>query len=124
MFSITGTANHVLRIDDQWENRARKKETSFRTTFLAEAKDYPLLQKFPYPVQELIVQQYKESVQNNENGDEPAGEMPDELICPTSCMFFRQYQLPCKQLWHYNFLLDSFHGDDWARFEDGGGACR
>lgn len=121
---MTGTANHVLRIGDQWENRACKEEASFRTTVMAEAKDYPQLREFPYPVQKLIVQQYKEAVQIIENGDEPAGEMPDELICPISCLFYRQYQLPCKHLWHYNILFDSFHDDDWTRwaelFEDGG----
>lgn len=123
-FSLTGAANHVLRIGDQWEHRAQKAEASFRTTVTPECKDYPALKRFPYPVQKLIVEQYKEAVKTIENGDEPAGEMPDELICPISCLFYRQYQLPCKHLWHYNLLFDSFQESDWIQwaemFEDGG----
>lgn len=108
MFSITGTANHVLRIGDKWENRARKKEISFRTTMLAEAKDYPQLQKFPYPVQKLIVQQYKEAVQNNENGDEPAGEMSDELICPNQLYVFPTVSTPVQTLVALQLLMRFF----------------
>lgn len=59
-----------------------------------------------------------------DDGDEPAGEMPDELICPIDRMFYRKYQLPCKHLWHYDLLFNSFKDSDWLGwaelFEDGG----
>lgn len=123
-FSLIGTANHVLHISDQWENWANKQEALFRTTVTPECKDYPALKRFLYPVQKLIIEQYKEAVKSIENGDKPAGEMPDELICLISCLFYWQYQLPCKYLWHYNILFDSFQESDWIwwaeLFEDRG----
>ena len=56
-FSLTGAANHVIRIGDQWENRARSEEANFRTTMTPECQECPHLRKFPYPVQMLIVDQ-------------------------------------------------------------------
>ena len=52
-FSLTGAANHVLRVGDQWENRARAEKASFRTTSTAECQECPHLRKFPFPVQKL-----------------------------------------------------------------------
>ncbi len=114
-FSLTGTANHALRIGDQWENRAKSEETSFRTITTPECRDFPPLAKFPYPVQKLIVEQYKEAVKIIANEDEPAGELSDQLICSINCLFYRQYQLPCRHLWHYNILFDSFQEKDWTK---------
>lgn len=118
------TFSLTVRIGDQWEHMASKEEASFRTTAAPECKNYPALRQFPYPVQKLIVGQYKEAVRTIENGDEPAGEMPNELMCPVGCLFYRQYQLPCKHLWHYNIEFDLFQESDWAQwakmFEGGG----
>ena len=123
-FSLNGAAHHVLRIGDQWENRARIAEANFRTTTTPECSEFPHLRKFPYPVQKLIVDQLKLAHQNLADGEEPAGEMPDELICPVDCLFYRQYQLPCRHLWHYELVFSSFQENDWNNwaelFEDGG----
>ena len=97
-FSLKGAASHVIRIGDQWENRAGQEEISFRTTTTPECQECPHLRKFPYPVQKLIVDQWKLAAKSLTDGDEPAGELPDELICPVDCLFWRQYQLPCKHL--------------------------
>lgn len=71
-----------------------------------------------------MVEQYKEAVQNIENSEEPAGELPDILICFIGCLFYKQYQLSCKHLWHYNILFNSFQDEDWSKwaelFEDEG----
>ena len=123
-FSLIGAASHVLRIGDQWENRARSEEANFRTTMTPECQECPYLRKFPYPVQMLIVDQWKLAARSLADGDEPAGELPDELICPVDCLFWRQYQLPCRHLWHYNIVFDAFQEVNWTvwaeMFEDSG----
>ena len=57
-------------------------------------------------------------------GKELQENVRDDLICPVNCLFYRQYQLPCKHLWHYCITTLSFSSKDWARwaelFEDGG----
>ncbi len=57
-------------------------------------------------------------------GEEPQESVRDDLVCPMDCLFYRQYQLPCKHLWHYCITTLSFSSTDWARwaalFEDGG----
>lgn len=64
MFSLKGAASHVIRIGDQWENRANQEEISFRTTTIPECQECPHLRKFPYPVQKLIVDQWKLAEKN------------------------------------------------------------
>lgn len=57
-------------------------------------------------------------------GEEPQESVRDDLVCPMACLFYRQYQLPCKHLWHYCITTLSFSSTDWALwaalFEDGG----
>lgn len=45
-FSLTGAANHVLRIGDEWEIRAQKAGIDFRTTRTPKFQDYPQLALF------------------------------------------------------------------------------
>ena len=54
-FSLLGCAIHVLKIGDQWEQRAKDEMVRWRSYSRAECKDYPYLAKFPGPVQDLIV---------------------------------------------------------------------
>lgn len=117
-FSLTGIANHVLRIGDQWENRARRDATAFRTTSTSECKDYLRLKSFSYPVQALIVDQYNKTRKVIDDDDESADEMSDELICFIDCLFHRQYQLPCMHLWHYEVLFNLFNDSDWNRWSE------
>lgn len=55
-----------------------------------------------------MVDQWKLAIKNLANRDEPAGELSDEMICPVDCLFWRQYQLPCRHLWHYEVVFQSF----------------
>ena len=123
-FSLIGAANHVIRVGDQWENRARQEAINFRTTMTPECQECSQFRKFPYPVQKLIVDQWKLAAKELADGDMPADELPDELICPVDCLFWRRYQLPCKHLWHYNIVFDAFQQSNWTiwaeMFEDSG----
>ena len=62
--------------------------------------------------------------ERNWGGEEPSKNVGDDLVCPMDCLFYRQYQLPCKHLWHYCITTLPFSSTDWARwaalFEDGG----
>ena len=113
-FSLIGAASHVIRVGDQWENRTRQEAINFHTTMTPECQECPQLRKFPYPVQKLIVDQWKLAAKELADGDMPAGELPDELICPVDCFFWRRYQLPCKHLWHYNIVCDAFQQNNWT----------
>ncbi len=111
-FSLTGTANHVLRIGDQWEIRAQKMAIDFRTTSTPKCQDYPHLALFPYPIQSLLVKQYKIARKEIVADEEPQESVEDDLVCPTDCLFYRQYQLPCKHLWHYYITILPFSTTD------------
>lgn len=83
--------HECIRIVDQWENRAHQEIINFRTTTTPECQECPHLRKFPYPVQKLIVDQWKLAAGTLADGEEPAGELPDQLTCPVDCLFWRQY---------------------------------
>lgn len=100
-FSLTGTANHVLRIGDQWEIRAQKMAINFCTTSTLECQDYPHLALFPYPIQSLLVKQYKIARKEIVAGEEPQESVEDD-----------QYQLRCKHLWHYYITTLPFSTTD------------
>ena len=57
-------------------------------------------------------------------GEEPQENVGDDLVCPMDYLFYHQYQLPCKHLWHYCITTLLFASIDWAwwavLFEDGG----
>lgn len=95
---LLGAANHVLRIDDQWETQAQKDRIDFRTTCTPGCQDYPQLALFPYPVQSLLVEQFKIARKEIMEGEELQETVGDDTVCPVDCLFYRQYQLPCQHL--------------------------
>ena len=70
----------------------------FCTTRTSECQDYPQLALFPYPVQSLLVEQYKIVQKEIVAGKEPQESVEDDLVCPTDCLFYCQHQLPYKHL--------------------------
>ena len=128
---MEGIVRHVIKIGDQWETRAEKEATIFRTTRSAACNDFPELAAFPGPVQTMMAEQIKLAILDNEDSNTPpAGELDDVLTCPIGseasqgCLFYRQYQLPCRHLWQYEVLYGVFRHSDWERwnalFDDGG----
>ena len=136
-FSLSGVAKHTLKIANQWELREEETATKFRTYQAAECQMYPQLAKFPGPVQQLMVGQLKKAMEAQDDGEYRSvqllflliinsGEIPrnlnDELSC--TCVFYRQYQLPCSHLWQFNLMSNAFAESDWKRwaymFEEGG----
>ena len=70
-FLLTGAANHVLQIGNQWEIQAQKAAINFYTTRTPEYQDYPQLALFPYLVQSLLLKQYKIARKEIVEGEEP-----------------------------------------------------
>ncbi|KAL2047152.1 hypothetical protein N7G274_001171 [Stereocaulon virgatum] len=121
-FSLSGCASHILRIGDQWEHRAHATAINFRTTCLPECSEEPALLKFPEPVQRLIVEQRRKGLELADEGELPKYELSDDLVC--TCLFYRQYQLPCAHLWQYHTMSGVFNESHWGKwaymFEDCG----
>ena len=126
-FSLSEVASYTLKIADQWELREEEAAVSFRTQQSAECITYPQLARFPGPIQKLIVGQLKKALEAQDEGDiTKLGEIPrnlnNELSC--TCLFYRQYQLPCSHLWQFNLMSNEFTEADWNRwaylFEEGG----
>ena len=46
--------------------------------------------------------------------DEIPRNLNDELSC--TCVFYRQYQLPCSHLWQFHFMSNAFAEADWKRW--------
>ena len=113
-FSLIDAANHVIRVKNQWKNRARQKTIKFRTTMTSECQKCSQFRKFPYFVQKLIVDQWKLAAKELTDGNMSANELSDELICSVDCLFWRRYQFSCKHLWHYNIVFDAFQQSNWT----------
>lgn len=124
-FSLTGTARHVFRIGDQWRQRAQKVASKFRTTKTSWCLAWPQLVRFPGPVQQLMGEELERAGKAIEDGEDVL-DVKDKIVCPVDngCLFYRQYQLPCRHIWHQNILFDCVKDEDWDRFafgfEEGG----
>ncbi len=77
----------VLRTGNQWETRVQKVTIDFRTTRIPECQEYPQLAFLRYPVQALLVEQYKIARKEIVEGEEPQEKVSDELVCPVDCLF-------------------------------------
>ena len=67
-FSLSWVINHVLTIDDHWEQLALDVDQLWFKTRVAECSDYLELAEFPGLVQSLIVDRLKAAKKANEEG--------------------------------------------------------
>lgn len=100
---LCGAAEHILIIGDQWELRAAKATTIFRTNRTGEYAKYPDLALFPGPAQMLIVVQVNKAIKAIDEDEPSAIQLPDNLTC--QCQFYRSYQLPCSHNWQYHHSM-------------------
>ena len=61
-FSLLGKAKHVLAIAKEYDLRAEKAQTAFRTRVRPMISAFPQLRVFLYTVQQLLVPQIKEVI--------------------------------------------------------------
>lgn len=96
-FSLAGTVSHVDVITQQWVTRAQSRLTKVRVYKSVECQEYPQLEYFTGPVQELLVEQLRRAKIVIRQDDDIWGELDeDELTC--TCLFYRQYQLLCRHI--------------------------
>lgn len=103
-FSLSGAVEHIFSIGYQWELRATKAATIFRTTRTVECAKYPDLALFPGLVQMLIVAQLNKAIKAIDKDKPSTTQLPDNLTC--QCQFYRSYQLPCSHIWQYHLFND------------------
>jgi hypothetical protein len=95
-----------LAIDKEYGLRAKEVEQKWRTRQHPLAAEFPELRVFPYPVQQLLVEEiYQEKLLvGEEEIPEPLATIPEVDsqggVCPSCrCQFYQKWQLPCRHIW-------------------------
>jgi hypothetical protein len=60
--SLKGCVKTVMAIAKEWENRAQAAQNDAEHETLTEAKVFPQLAYFPFPLQKRIIQQLREAI--------------------------------------------------------------
>jgi len=94
--------------------------SKWRGSNLSGTEQYLEMHRFPVPIQKLLLDQ-----SNAMHKRISAGKVPptlSEISC--SCGFFRKFLLPCKHIFHSDYLFKSITSEDWTGwaeiFEEGG----
>lgn len=116
-FSLTKIARHVNHIEDQWRQRAQKTTSKFRTTKTSWCLSWFQLTRFSDSVQQLMSEKLKRADKIIEN-EENVLDVKNKIVCSVDndCLFYRQYQLSCRHIWHQNILFNCVKNENWDRF--------
>lgn len=124
-WSLRGIIEHVVEISTKWRLKASRMEQAFRTKMVTEFHDMPILQRFPYPVQELILKEYRYIEKEAEEGEDDVElhELHDDVSC--RCLFYRRWQLPCRHILKQEalfggILTDEYWGNWIRKWEESG----
>jgi len=112
-FSLLGIVKHSLAVDKEYERRAEEVERKWRTRQHPLAVEFPELRVFPYPVQQLLVEEIHQGklLVGEEEVPEPLAAAPEVDsqggIRPPSCrcQFYQKWQLPCRHIWQHHILF-------------------
>ena len=112
-WSLRGIVQHVANVALGYDKRAEKARREWRQGHYADSNLYPGLSKLPGPIQLLILSEREQGELLVQEGVEPREFDPAEPSC--DCLFFRQYQLPCRHLFQVDMLIGNvFREQDWA----------
>jgi hypothetical protein len=113
-WSLCGLIQHISNAAHQWDLKSEKRRAEFRTKFLSDTAHFPQMRRLPYPVQRLCVEQLKVAHGYSAEDRDPKP-LEDEIRC--DCLFFRQYQLPCADLYLQHWTFGNVLTDEaWERF--------
>ena len=112
-WSLRGIVEHVANIALGYDKRAEKARRDWKHGQYADSVLYPGLQELPGPIQLLILREREEGELLVQEGEDPREFEVGEVSC--DCLFFRQYQLPCRHLFQVDILTGKmFREEDWA----------
>lgn len=115
-FSLTGTANHILQNWKSMENSWTKSNLQFLYhLYFWVSRLYPacLFSLSCLSFSCWIIQGCKKKIVKEEK---PQEKVRDNLVSLVDCLFYCQYQLPCKFLWHYCITKLFFSTSDCGRW--------
>jgi hypothetical protein len=106
----------ATQLDREREAAASK----WRGSNLSGTEQYLEMRRFPVPIQKLLLDQLDAMHKRISAGKAPPS--LSEMSC--SCGFFRKFLLPCKYIFHREYLFQSITNEDWTAwaeiFEEGG----
>lgn len=112
-WSLRGIVEHVANISLKYDKRAEKDRRNWKQGHYADSVQYPGLEKLPGPIQLFIFREREEGLVLIQEGADPREFDSEETFC--DCLFFRQYQLPCRHLFQVDILTGKvFREEDWA----------
>jgi hypothetical protein len=82
-----------MEISKKWSLQAEVRRNSFHTKIFTEFYTMPMLARFPYPVQKLILKEYREV---ERDGGVTLCELGNDITC--HCLFYYQWQLPYRHI--------------------------
>ncbi|KAE8154770.1 hypothetical protein BDV25DRAFT_81869 [Aspergillus avenaceus] len=120
-WSLCGIIDRVLETYNQWFERAKNCQMEFRSHYITDFCGYPILKRFPYPVQKLILEELKLTQDIEE--ETLYLELDDNPSC--HCLFFRKWQLPCRHILRHEQLFGNIltpeYWDTWhSKWEESG----
>lgn len=112
-FGFVGSCKIIDSVDNDYFNRADAVKQEFWTKSVSEASTYQFLKGFPYPIQQLILGEFRGFEQRVADGEG----IPDLQTPECHCQFFRKYLLPCKHIFHRDIAKDFLTDDNWRNFQ-------
>lgn len=100
-WSLRGIIRHLADIAHSYDKRSEKAAEEWMSGNYSDSVLYPGLNKLPGPLQLLILREREEGLLLLQEGRDPR-DFSKEFNC--DCLFWQQYQLPCRHLFQVDIL--------------------
>src|SRR6202000_1772597 len=101
----------ISRVAEKIDANAKAAEMNICMKQVADTEIYPHLLLFPFPIQQLLVQQYNPMDEGLSEGKNMVHVGGDSISC--YCKFFCRYQLPCQHILHSDYLYNILDSNKW-----------
>ena len=108
-----GIVIEIDRVVEKIDGITDAAEMDFHTKRVAETEIYQHLFLFPYPVQQLLVQQYHK-LEERLSEEKRMVYLGDPISC--YCKFYLRYRLPCQHIPHSDSLYNILDLVKWERY--------
>lgn len=113
-YSFAGIIALIGQCDDAYNTRARQASYHWAKKKLSATLEHPWLEKFPYQIQRLLLDEIRAAETLAELGQEPT--LDDDDKC--ACKFVRAYWLPCRHVILAFEYLSVIEEPDWQDYAD------